>query len=179
MNTDIKTIYWKVNYVIHISLVCPLSLSMIKVCVSDCNHNFHALSKTKFISLNKGAVAGLFPTTESNVRTAMGVEICKLFYYRPHWQTPLAKKFKDLCSEMCHIFVLTRNMITKFYNKKRGVICKFSLKIDFEGRRRILCLKRTKKITTLVYFVNIKQFGRHKLKCYMDVLHKQTVSISY
>ena len=154
---------------------------MIKVCVSDYNHNFHALYKTKFISLNKGAVAGFFQTTESNVRTAMGVEICNLFYYRPHLQTPLAKKFKDLCSEMCHIFVLTRNMTTKVYNNKRGVICKFSLKIDFEGRRRILCLKHIEKIrntiTALVYSVNIKQFGRHKLKCYMDVLHKQTVSI--
>ena len=25
------------------------------------------------------------------------------------------------------------------------------------------------KIIELVYFVNIKQFGRHKLKCYMDI----------
>ena len=31
----------------------------------------------------KGAVAGFLPTTESNLRTAMGVEICKLFYYGP------------------------------------------------------------------------------------------------
>ena len=27
---------------------------------------------------NKGAVAGFLPTTESNLRTALGVEICKL-----------------------------------------------------------------------------------------------------
>ena len=34
---------------------------------------------------NKGAVAGFVPATESNLRTAMGVEICKAFYYRPHF----------------------------------------------------------------------------------------------
>ena len=29
----------------------------------------------------------------------------------------------------------------------------------------------------LVCFVNMKQSRRHKLKCYMDILYKQTVSI--
>ena len=33
------------------------------------------------------------------------------------------------------------------------------------------------RFSELVYFVNIKQIGRHKFKCYMDILHKQTLSI--
>ena len=52
-----------------------------------------------------------------------------------------------------------------------------SLKFDFEVRRRILILKCGYKISELVYFVYIKQFGRQNLKCYMDTLQKQTVSI--
>ena len=46
-------------------------------------------------------MAGFVQTMESNLRTAMGVEICKAFYYHPHFCKPLAKTFTDLCSNMC------------------------------------------------------------------------------
>ena len=52
------------------------------------------------IILNKGAVTGFLPTTESNLRTALGVEICKLGIIACICK-PLPKKlFSDLCSEM-------------------------------------------------------------------------------
>ena len=45
---------------------------------------------------NKGAVAGFLPNTESNLWTVLGVEICKLFYYRPHLQKRL-----QICVARC------------------------------------------------------------------------------
>ena len=48
---------------------------------------------------NKGAVAGFLPTTESNLRTALGVEICKLSIIACIWK-PLSGKSSDLCHEM-------------------------------------------------------------------------------
>ena len=50
-------------------------------------------------SFHKGAVAGFLPTTESNLRTALGVEICKFSIIARIWK-PLSGKFSDLCSEM-------------------------------------------------------------------------------
>ena len=50
--------------------------------------------------LNKGAVAGFLPTTESNLRTALGVEICKLAF---------ANRFQrsfQICVARC-VFVVT------------------------------------------------------------------------
>ena len=49
--------------------------------------------------INKGAVAGFHPTTESNLRTALGVEICKLCIIARIWKL-LSGKFSDLCREM-------------------------------------------------------------------------------
>ena len=47
--------------------------------------------------INKGAVAGFVPTTESNLRTAMGsVEICNAFYYPPHLQTACKDIFRSV-----------------------------------------------------------------------------------
>ena len=53
--------------------------------------------------------------------------------------TPFAKRFTDLCSDMCSVFVVARNVMSTVYK--------------------------------------YKQFGGHKLKCYIDILHNQTVSI--
>ena len=44
-------------------------------------------------------MAGFLPTTESNLRTALGVEICKLGIIARSWK-PLPDLFSDLCSEM-------------------------------------------------------------------------------
>ena len=44
---------------------------------------------------NKGDVVSFHPTTESNLRTALGVEICKLCIIARIW-----KPFSDFCSEM-------------------------------------------------------------------------------
>ena len=44
-------------------------------------------------------MVGLHPTTESNLRTALGVEICKLCIIARIWK-PLSGKFSDLCREM-------------------------------------------------------------------------------
>ena len=46
-------------------------------------------------NINKGAVAGFHPTTESNLRTALRVEICKLGII-----ARICKPLPDLCSEM-------------------------------------------------------------------------------
>ena len=51
------------------------------------------------ISKNKSEVVGLHPTTKSNLRTALGVEICKLCIIARICK-PLSGKFSDLCSEM-------------------------------------------------------------------------------
>ena len=51
------------------------------------------------LKLNKSKVAGLHPTTKSNLRTALGVEICKLCIITRIWK-PLSGKFSDLCREM-------------------------------------------------------------------------------
>ena len=45
--------------------------------------------------LNKGDVVSFHPTTESNLRTALGVEICKLCII-----ARIYKPFSDLCREM-------------------------------------------------------------------------------
>ena len=50
-------------------------------------------------SRDKGAVAGFLPTTESNLGTALAVEICKLGIITHIWK-PLSGKFSDLCREM-------------------------------------------------------------------------------
>ena len=44
-------------------------------------------------------MAGFLPTAESNLRTALGVEICKLGIIARICK-PLPEKFSDLCSEM-------------------------------------------------------------------------------
>ena len=45
-------------------------------------------------------MAGFLPTTESNLRTALGVEICKLGIIA-HICKPLPEKlFRDLCRKM-------------------------------------------------------------------------------
>ena len=44
---------------------------------------------------NKGDVVSFHPTTESNLRTALSVEICKLCIIASIW-----KPFSDFCSEM-------------------------------------------------------------------------------
>ena len=48
---------------------------------------------------NKGKVVSFLPTTESNLRTGLGVEICKLCIIARICK-PLPEKFSDLCSEM-------------------------------------------------------------------------------
>ena len=48
--------------------------------------------------INKTEVAGLHPTTESNLRTALGVEICKLCIIARIYK-PLSGKFSDLCRD--------------------------------------------------------------------------------
>ena len=48
---------------------------------------------------NKSKVVGLHPTTKSNLRTALGVKICKLCIIARIWK-PLSGKFSDLCREM-------------------------------------------------------------------------------
>ena len=67
--------------------------------------------------MNKGAVAGFLPTMELNLRTEMGVQpvnyytiacICKLH----------ANTFTDLCSEMCWVYVVIRNI-----RKYRKIYC--------------------------------------------------------
>ena len=49
---------------------------------------------------NKGTVAGFLPTTESKLRTALGVEIYKLGIIARICKPPPLKLFSDLCSEM-------------------------------------------------------------------------------
>ena len=49
-------------------------------------------------------MAGFHPTTESNLRTGLGVEICKLCIIARIWK-PLSLKFSDLCREMGTVFV--------------------------------------------------------------------------
>ena len=49
--------------------------------------------------VNKGDVVSFHPTTESNLRTALGVEICKLCIIARIWK-PLSRKFSDLFCEM-------------------------------------------------------------------------------
>ena len=56
------------------------------------------LSRT-LTNFNKSEVVGLHPTTKSNLRTALGVEICKLCIIARICK-PLSGKFSDLCSEM-------------------------------------------------------------------------------
>ena len=58
-----------------------LANSMISSRLDHCNSLLYGISKYK------DAGACLLPTTELNLRTAMGVEICKLFFYHPHLQT--------------------------------------------------------------------------------------------
>ena len=41
-------------------------------------------------------MAGFLPTTELNLRTAMGVEICKSFYYRSHLQTACKDVYRSV-----------------------------------------------------------------------------------
>ena len=48
---------------------------------------------------NKGEVVGLLPTTPSNLRTALGVEIFKLGIIARICK-PLPELFSDLCSDM-------------------------------------------------------------------------------
>ena len=50
--------------------------------------------------LNKGPVLGFHPTTESNLRTSLGVEICKLSIIACISKLLPEKLFSDLCSEM-------------------------------------------------------------------------------
>ena len=45
-------------------------------------------------------MAGFLPTTESNLRTAVGVEICKLGIIARICKPLPEKLFSDLCSEM-------------------------------------------------------------------------------
>ena len=45
-------------------------------------------------------MAGFHPTTESNLRTALGVEICKVCIIARIWKPLSGKLFSDLCSEM-------------------------------------------------------------------------------
>ena len=48
---------------------------------------------------NKSPVVSFHPTTESNLRTGLGVEICKLCIIAHIWK-PLSRKFSVLCREM-------------------------------------------------------------------------------
>ena len=48
---------------------------------------------------NKSPVVGLHPTTESNLRTGLSVEIYKHCIITRIWK-PLSRKFSDLCREM-------------------------------------------------------------------------------
>ena len=48
---------------------------------------------------NKGEVIGLLPTTQSNLRAALGVEIFKLGIIARICK-PLPELFSDLCSDM-------------------------------------------------------------------------------
>ena len=50
--------------------------------------------------INKGEVASFLPTTESNLRTALGVEIFKLGIIARICKPLPEKLFSDLCSEM-------------------------------------------------------------------------------
>ena len=65
------------------------------------NHLLYFLSANKkdFFTRNKGEVFGLLPTTQSNLRTALGVEIFKLGIIARIWK-PLPELFSDLCSDM-------------------------------------------------------------------------------
>ena len=49
---------------------------------------------------------GFHPTKESNLRTALGVEICKLSIIARICKL-LSGKFSDLCREMGRVFVVT------------------------------------------------------------------------
>ena len=49
---------------------------------------------------NKGAVAGFLPTTESNLRTALGFEICRLGIIARICKPLPETLFSDLCSEI-------------------------------------------------------------------------------
>ena len=61
------------------------------------------LGKISPHSQYKGAVAGFLPTTESNLRTAMGVEICKSFHYRPHLQTACKDVYRSVWRDVLAI----------------------------------------------------------------------------
>ena len=65
-------------------------------------------------------MVGLHPTTESNLRTALGVEICKLCIIARIWK-PLPGKFSDLCREMD----ICSDVMRKVYKYKRSVDAQF------------------------------------------------------
>ena len=67
------------------------SVQVITCTISQLVHNIH---------INKGAVAGILPTTESNLRTALGVEICKLCIIARICKPLPEKLFSDVCSEI-------------------------------------------------------------------------------
>ena len=71
-------------------------------------------------------MAGFLSTTKSNLWTAMGIEICKSFYYRPH--------VLGICSD--------QKCDKKGLKIEGTSVLVRSMSTDFEGRRRILNLKR-------------------------------------
>ena len=61
--------------------------------------NLYYVNTDQLQYVNKDAVVRFYPTTELNLRTALGVEICKLCIIARIWK-PLSGKFSDLCREM-------------------------------------------------------------------------------
>ena len=73
--------------------------------------------------LNKGAVAGFLPTTESNLRTPLGVKIYKFGIITRICKPPPEKLFSDLCSEMG----ICSDVMWKVYKYKRSVDAQFEI----------------------------------------------------
>ena len=65
-------------------------------------------------------MVSFLPTTESNLRTGLGVEICKLCIIARICK-PLPEKFSDLCSEMG----ICSDVVWKVYKYKGSVDAKF------------------------------------------------------
>ena len=77
-----------------------VSLFLVRALLNNTIHKLASLKCEKISAIkNKGDVVSFHPTTESNLRTALGVEICKLCIIARIWK-PLPRKFSDLCREM-------------------------------------------------------------------------------
>ena len=76
-------------------------------------------------------MAGFLPTTGSNRRTAMGVEICKSFHYRQHLQTTCKDVYRSVCRDMLAICSDLKRGVNGLQIYKGYSIC---LTVQFEYR---------------------------------------------